>query len=128
MRESENPSFLWLCVFKWFALSWAAPAAKEASETADSSYLAQMYFHLLIRGIYFWILVLLLHVLDIEKNAVSEPQDTTWWNNVVLGMTTCQSHLLSVSVRREKVSLATIAPSDNSSCGLFSWRSWSSDS
>lgn len=57
-----------------FDLPWASPEGKEVSSTADGPHLAQMYFHLLIRNIYFSFHVFSLCVLDIGKNAVSEPK------------------------------------------------------
>lgn len=115
------PSFRGYNVFEGFDLSWAAPETGEASQTADSPRLAQMYFHLLIRSIYFSFHMFWLRVLDVGKMAVSEPK--MMWRNNVMFILSPSSHLLFLPVRMEEASPAPIVPSDTqcSTGRFFCW-------
>lgn len=118
-KNMRMPSFHGYNVFEGLDLSWVAPETGEASYTADSPRLAQMYFHLLTRSIYFSFHMLWLRVLDVGEMAVSEPK-MLWWNKVI-SILPPGRHVLFLSVRMEEASPAPTAPSDTQcSTGWFS--------
>lgn len=103
----------------------ATPGTKEASETADGPHLAQMYFHLLIKSIYFSVLA---EWVRCRKECSSWASDVTGWNSETLGIPSRLSHLLCVSVRMEKTSSAPIVPGDTQCfSGPFSCQSGAMD-